>query len=84
MGLWGGARGLSSHLDESSIFKMNLIESRSPLRPRVWNLFKLFPPDSADEADLPHFPSVIPEQRNTLCFEPAARNSICIAFPYEE
>lgn len=43
MGLWGGARGLWSHLDESSIFKMNLIESRSPLRPRVWNLFKLFP-----------------------------------------
>lgn len=42
MGLWGGARGLSSHLDKSSIFKMNLIETPSPLRPHI-GIFPAFP-----------------------------------------
>lgn len=42
MGLWGGAHGLSSHLDES-IFKMNLIESPSPPLPPRLESFQAFP-----------------------------------------
>lgn len=72
MGLWGGARGLK--MDKSSIFKMNLIENPSSLRPPHWNLSS-FSPDSGDEADLPRLPSIITEQPSMFCNEPAAQKA---------
>lgn len=74
MGFRDGARGLSSHLEKSSIFKMNLIETPSPVCPPHWNLSS-FSPDSGEEADLPHLPSIIPKQLSTPRSEPAAQKA---------
>lgn len=57
MGVWGGADGLLSHLNESSIFKRNLIETSPPRQ----NLSS-FSPDSDNEGDLPLLLSIIPKQ----------------------
>lgn len=74
MELWGGACGLSSHLDKSSIFEINLIESHSLLCHLHWNLSSFFH-DSGDEADLPLLQSIIPEQPSVFCYEPAAQKA---------
>lgn len=75
MGLWGGARGLSSHLDKSSVFLNEFDRNPFSPPPPTVESFKLFPPDSVVEADLPRLPSIIPEQPGMFCYEPAAQKA---------